>query len=87
MVEGASLKDLDLKTHLFTQRCSYMIYSPVFEALPGALKQRVYQLLEAALRTNSGDPDYAYLSPTEKRTIRTILSSTLKDFPPTSQAR
>ena len=32
--KGRSLRALDLQTRLFTYRCSYMIYSPAFDALP-----------------------------------------------------
>lgn len=32
--QGRSLRDLDLQTRLFRYRCSYMIYSPAFDALP-----------------------------------------------------
>lgn len=31
---GRSLRDLDLQTRLFKYRCSYLIYSPAFDALP-----------------------------------------------------
>ena len=31
---GRSLRELDLQTRLFKYRCSYMIYSPAFDALP-----------------------------------------------------
>ena len=78
---GISLKDLDLHTRLFKHRCSYMIYTPVFEALPSILKQRVYQKLGAALRAKSNDPDYAYLTSLERESVRRILKSTLKDLP------
>ena len=32
--QGRSLRELDLQTRLFKYRCSYMIYSPAFDALP-----------------------------------------------------
>lgn len=32
--QGRSLRELDLQTRLFKYRCSYMIYSPAFAALP-----------------------------------------------------
>ena len=32
--KGRSLRELDLQTRLFKYRCSYMIYSPAFDALP-----------------------------------------------------
>ena len=35
--KGRSLRELDLQTRLFKYRCSYMIYSPAFDALPPAL--------------------------------------------------
>ena len=38
--KGRSLRELDLKTNLFRYRCSYMIYSPAFDALACARAQR-----------------------------------------------
>ena len=38
--KGRSLRELDLKTRLFRYRCSYMIYSPAFDALPRGRAQR-----------------------------------------------
>lgn len=79
--EGTSLKDFDLKTRLFKYRCSYMIYSPVFEGLPSPMKQLVYQRLKEALRVEKPDKEYAYLPVSEKLAIRTILTATLPDLP------
>ena len=46
-----SLRELDLQTRLLKYRCSYMIYSPAFEALPGearaAVIARMKQILES----------------------------------------
>ncbi|HUQ88491.1 MAG TPA: hypothetical protein VM096_13090, partial [Vicinamibacterales bacterium] len=39
--KGRSLRALDLQTRLFTYRCSYMIYSPAFDALPAEAKAAV----------------------------------------------
>ena len=78
---GHSLKDLDLRTRLFQHRCSYMIYSLVFQGLPAEMKTRIYQNLARALNTTNPDKDYAYLPPAEKQTIRTILKTTLPDLP------
>lgn len=79
--EGGSLKDLDLRTRLFKHRCSYMIYSPVFEGLPPAMKERVYRRLGEALSVEKPDKEYAYLPVAEKRMIRVILSETVRDLP------
>jgi hypothetical protein len=78
--EGASLKDLDLRTWLFKYRCSYMIYSPVFEGMPAELKARVYRCLKNALQPDSRNSDYAYLPAAEKEAIRSILKGTLSDW-------
>ena len=39
---GRSLRDLDLEKRLFKYGCSYMIYSPAFDALPGEARAAVY---------------------------------------------
>lgn len=78
---GASLKDFDLSTRLFRYRCSYMIYSRVFQGLPEAMKQRVYRRIAQALDVQRPDAEYAYLPPTEKQAIRTILKGTLAGLP------
>jgi len=78
---GASLRDFDLRTRLFRNRCSYMIYSPEFQGLPTAIKQHIYLRLRAALSVEQPDKDYAWLPAAEKVAIRTILKSTLADLP------
>jgi len=77
---GASLKDFDLRTRLFRHRCSYMIYSPVFTALPAALKQRIYAELAVALHPAQPAAVYAYLPAPEKQAIRAILRATVPDL-------
>jgi hypothetical protein len=78
---GASLKDFDLKTRMFRYRCSYMIYEPIFQALPTEMKQRIYGRMAQALSSTRPDPEYAYLPVAEKQAIRGILHATLRDFP------
>ena len=78
----ASLKDFDLTTRLFRNRCSYMIYSPVFQGLPVEIKQRIYATLKIALDSEKEHADYAYLPASEKQSIRGILRATLPDLPP-----
>lgn len=74
---GASLRELDLKTHLFRNRCSYMIHSPLFQSLPEGFRRRVYQRIERALAASPVDPEFAYLRPDEKARIREILRVTV----------
>lgn len=51
--KGRSLRQLDLQTRLFKYRCSYMIYSPAFDALPAEARAAFYARLRAQLK----DPD------------------------------
>lgn len=51
--KGRSLRDLDLRTRLFTYRCSYMIDSPAFDALPVEARREFL----ARLRTRLTDRD------------------------------
>jgi hypothetical protein len=47
--KGRSLRELDLQTRLFKYRCSYMIDSPAFEALPPEAKTAVLRRLRDAI--------------------------------------
>ena len=44
-----SLKDLRLDSRIFENRCSFMIYSPTFEASPPMLKKAIYDRLHEIL--------------------------------------
>ncbi len=79
-VAGRSLKDFNLRTRLFQHRCSYMIYSPVFAALPDSLRSAVLHRLRAALRSESPATDLAHLPEDERRILREILTATLPEF-------
>lgn len=46
---GRSLRDFDLQTRLFKYRCSYMVYSPAFDALPDAARGAVYARMKSEL--------------------------------------
>ena len=47
--KGRSLRELDLQTRLFKYRCSYMIYSPAFDALPAVAKAALWSRLRTAI--------------------------------------
>jgi hypothetical protein len=76
-----SLRDLDLKTRLLKHRCSYMIYSSLWDGMHPLFKQSVEAKLWNALQENSTDHTYAYLSATEKREIRQIIKETKAGLP------
>lgn len=73
---GAALKDLQLNGQLFRNRCSYVIYSEAFAALPADLKARVFAALFAALQSTDPAGRYAYLEADEKKRIYEILVET-----------
>ena len=77
---GHALRDLQLTDRLFAQRCSYLIYSEVFRALPPGLKSRIYARLKTALGSRDPSDRYAYLQTDEKERILSILEETLPDF-------
>ena len=69
---GRSLGELDLHTRLMRYPCSYMIYSPAFDALPSAIKHAVYERMrEVAAAT---------LTPADHSAVLDILSDTKADF-------
>jgi len=76
---GRSLRDFDLQTRLFRYPLSFMIYSPVFDALPDLAKERVYQGLFSALTKENGG--FANLSATDRRAIYEIVRDTRTGLP------
>ncbi len=76
--DGRSLKDFDLRNRLFRYRCSYMIYSSVFQGLPALLKAQVYGFLHEAL--SGRGPGFDHLPMEERNAIRSILEQTLPDL-------
>src|SRR5262249_3007598 len=59
---GRSLRQLDLSTRLFRYPCSYMIYTPAFDALPTEAKRAIYERLWAILSGADRARLYARLS-------------------------
>ncbi|PAW91526.1 MAG: hypothetical protein B9S33_00630 [Pedosphaera sp. Tous-C6FEB] len=78
---GAALKDFELRTRLFQNRCSYMIYSAAFRGLPAEMKQRVFARLAQALDSGKPNPEFAYLPAAEKQKLRGILRETVVGLP------
>ncbi|MCC6914128.1 MAG: hypothetical protein IT566_10535 [Rhodospirillaceae bacterium] len=75
-----ALRDFDLNTRLFKYPLSYMIYSPVFAALPPFAKQAVYARLLEILEGQGVTPRFARLSAEDRRNILEILQATKPDF-------
>lgn len=78
---GNSLRDFDLSTRMFRNRCSYMVYTPLFQSLPEGFRRRVYARIAKALAASPADRDHAHLAPDEKTRLRAILAETLPGWP------
>jgi hypothetical protein len=79
---GRSLRQFDLMTRLMRYPCSYMIYSPVFDALPPAAREAVYKRMWEVLSGSDGGRQYARLTLADRRAIVEILRDTKPGLPP-----
>ena len=80
--KGRSLRELDLQSRLFRYPCSYLIYSPAFDALPAMAKTAVYGRLSSVLSGRVTGEPYTRLSPANRRAIVEILRATKPGLPP-----
>jgi hypothetical protein len=79
---GRSLHQLDLTHRLMKYPCSYLIYSPAFDALPPAIKEPIYQRMWQVLSGRERDPRYQSALPRAARqTVIEILRTTKQDLP------
>ena len=79
--QGRSLREFDLQQRLFRYPCSYMIYTPAFNALPQLAKDAVYARLWHLLSGEATDEPYGRLSLADRRAIIEILRDTKPDLP------
>jgi hypothetical protein len=79
--KGRSLRDFDLHTRIFRYPCSYLIYSDAFDTLPEPAKGYVYHRLLDILSGQDQSPDFARLTPEDRRAILEILLATKKGLP------
>jgi hypothetical protein len=74
--QGRSLRDFDLTRRMFRYPCSFLIYSPQFDAMPAVLRDRVYARLSEILSGADHSPVYARLTPSDRTAILEILRDT-----------
>lgn len=80
--KGRSLYELDLKRRLMKYPCSYLIYSPAFDALPRGAKDPIYKRMWEVLSGQERDERYrSALSLADRQSIVEILRDTKKDLP------
>ncbi len=73
---GRSLRDFDLKTRMFKYPCSYLIYSPAFDALPSEVKRYVTTTLHDILTGSNQSKEFAHLAAEDRKAIFEILTET-----------
>jgi len=78
---GRSLRDFDLRRRMFKYPCSYMIYTPAFDALNAEAKTAVYTRLWDVLSGKETGPRYKVLTAADRRAIVEILRDTKKGLP------
>jgi hypothetical protein len=80
--KGRSLHELDLNRRLMKYPCSYLIYSPAFDALPVLAKAPIYRRMWEVLSGQDDAPQYrAALSLADRQAIVEILRDTKTDLP------
>jgi hypothetical protein len=79
--KGRSLRQLDLEKRLMRYPCSYMIYSPAFDALPAMAKRAVYERMWRILSGVEAGKKYTRLSAADRRAVVEILRDTKRDLP------
>jgi hypothetical protein len=58
-----------------------MIYSDLFDAMPAAVRDRVYSRLHDILTGQNGSPKYAALSALGREALRQIVRDTKSNLP------
>ena len=80
--QGRSLYELELNRRLMKYPCSFLIYSPAFDALPPRAKDPIYKRLWAVLSGDERDARYQRaLSRADRHAIVEILRDTKTDLP------
>jgi len=74
--KGRSLRDLRLEGRTMAYPLSYMIYTPMFDALPATARDAVAARLRAVLAGRDTRPKYAHLTPALRTAIVEILRET-----------
>ena len=78
--QDRSLRQLDLKNRLFKYPCSYLVYSPAFDALPSQVRSIVIERMQVILSGEDQSEKFAHLSADDRKAILKILQDTKEDF-------
>lgn len=79
--QSRSLRDFDLQRRLFKYPCSYLIYSPSFDALPDEVRDYVLQRMWDILQGTDSSQEFAHLTAEDRQAILEILRATKPNLP------
>ncbi|HEY6403186.1 MAG TPA: hypothetical protein VI479_17330 [Blastocatellia bacterium] len=79
--QGRSLRDFDLTRKLFRYRCSYLIYSEAFDALPKPALDQLHRQLWLVLTGQNQDKEFTTITAEERKAVLEILRETKKNLP------
>ena len=79
--KGRSLRDFDLQTRLFKYPFSYLLYSAQFDALPAALREKLWHRLYEVLTSPDPGPKYARRALVDRRAIIDLVRETKPGVP------
>ena len=79
--QGRSLRDFDLQKRLFRYPLSYLIYSAAFDAMPGIVRERVYQRLYDILTGQDKSQKFAAISRAGRQAVLEIVRATKPKLP------
>ncbi len=79
--QGRSLRDFNLKTHLFRYPVSYMLYSDAFDNLPDKLRDRIYQRIYDALSGKDAAIKLERFAPQDRMAAIQIVRETKANLP------
>jgi hypothetical protein len=78
---GRSLRDFDLEKRMFRYPLSYMVYSVAFDALPEAVRDRIYRRLYDVLTGKDRSEKFGRLSPEDRQAMLEIVGETKTNLP------
>jgi hypothetical protein len=79
--KGRSLRDLDFRTRMFKYPCSFLIYSPAFDAMAPEIRTVILQKLHDILTGKNTEEQFARLTVEERGTVLEILRETKPTLP------
>ena len=79
--QGRSLRELDLVRRLMRYPCSYMIYTPAFDALPAIATDAIHTRMWEILSGQAQSERYARLALADRQAIVDILRDTKPNLP------